>query len=78
MAASTAHDCPARGCTRRVGQRMLFCRPHWFMVPRPFRDAVYDAYAGGLGAGSPAHREAILAAVEAVNAKLAGPGQVTP
>lgn len=49
---------------------MLMCRPHWFMVPKPLRDAVYDAYAGGLGAGSPAHRDAILAAVEAVNAKL--------
>lgn len=72
MAASTAHDCPAKGCTRRVGVRMLMCRPHWYMVPKALRDAVYDAYAGGLGAGSPAHRDAILEAVDAVNAKLAG------
>jgi hypothetical protein len=71
MPASTAHNCPAAGCTRRVGQRMLMCRAHWFMVPKPLRDAVYDAYRDGLGAGSPAHRDAILAAVEAVNAKLA-------
>jgi hypothetical protein len=49
---------------------MLMCRPHWFMVPKALRDAVWDAWAGGLGAGSPAHREAILAAVGAVNRKL--------
>lgn len=65
-----AHGCPATGCTRRVGSGMLMCRPHWFMVPKLQRDAVWDAWRGGLGAGSPAHRDAILAAVEAVNAKL--------
>jgi hypothetical protein len=40
------------------------------MVPKLLRDAVWDAWRGGLGAGSPAHRDAILAAVEAVNAKV--------
>jgi len=70
MTVSAAHDCPATGCTRRVGRGMLLCRPHWFMVPKALRDAVWDAYAGGLGAGSPAHLEAVSAAVEAVNAKL--------
>lgn len=71
MAASTsAHDCPATGCTRRVGRGQLLCRPHWFITPKPLRDAVWDAWRGGLGAGSPAHRDAILAAVEAVNARL--------
>jgi hypothetical protein len=70
MAISTAHDCPAKGCPRRVGQRMLMCRAHWFMVPKPLRDAVNDAYRGGLGAGSGAHRAAVLDAIGAVNAKL--------
>ncbi len=70
MTVSAAHDCPATGCPRRVGQRMLMCRPHWFTVPKALRDAVWDAYAGGLGAGSPAHLAAVSAAVEAVNAKL--------
>ncbi len=67
---TTPHNCPAMGCTRRVGARQLMCRPHWFMVPKPLRDAVWDAWAGGLGAGSPAHRDAIRAAVDAVNDKL--------
>jgi len=68
---STAHDCPATTCTRRVGRGQLLCRSHWFMVPKPLRDAVLNAWRGGLGAGSPEHAEAITAAVEAVNAKLA-------
>ena len=40
------------------------------MVPKPLRDAVYAAYRNGLGAGSPAHRAAVLEAIGAVNAKL--------
>lgn len=67
---SSAHDCPAITCTRRVGRGQLMCRGHWFMVPKMLRDAVWDAWRGGLGAGSPAHRDAILAAVQAVNAKM--------
>ena len=68
--ADTYHTCPARACTRRVGQAKLMCRPHWYMVPQPLRDAVYAAYRGGLGAGSPAHRAAVTEAIGAVNAKL--------
>lgn len=71
MPASTAHDCPATGCTRRVARHQLMCRPHWYMVPKPLRDAVYDAYGNGLRAGSPAHRAAVLDAIGAVNARLA-------
>ncbi len=70
MASPSARDCPATGCTRRIGRRMVMCRPHWFTAPKALRDAVWDAYAGGLGAGSPEHLEAVSAAVEAVNAKL--------
>lgn len=66
-----SHRCPANGCTRNVSPAMLMCRPHWYMVPRPLRDAVWSAWDNGLGAGTAAHREAILAAVEAVNRKLA-------
>ncbi len=50
---------------------MLMCRPHWYVVPRPLRDAVWTAWANGAGAGSAAHRAAITAAVDAVNRKLA-------
>lgn len=70
---SAAHDCPATGCTARVGRGQLMCRTHWFMVPKALRDAIWDAWRGGLGAGSPPHRDAVLAAVTAVNAKLGAP-----
>lgn len=69
---SPAHQCPATGCTARVAKQMLMCRPHWYMVPRPLRAAVYEIYRNGLGAGSPAHREAVIEAIEAVNDKLTG------
>jgi hypothetical protein len=49
---------------------MLMCRPHWFMVPKPLRDDVWNAYAGGMGAGSEEHTDAIMAAVGAVNEKI--------
>jgi hypothetical protein len=66
-----SHECPAMGCTRAVSLSMLMCRPHWYMVPKPLRDAVWAAWADGQGAGTPAHRAAILAAIGAVDRKLA-------
>jgi hypothetical protein len=66
-----SHDCPAKGCTQPVSATMLMCRPHWCMVAKPLRNAIWTAWANGLGAGTPAHRAAILAAIDAVNRKLA-------
>ena len=67
---NVAHDCPARGCTARVALHMLMCRPHWFMVPLAQRRAVWAAWDGGAGAGTPEHRDAMLAAVRAVNERI--------
>jgi hypothetical protein len=67
----SSHECPAKGCTQRVSVDMLMCRPHWRMVPRAMQNAVWNAWQGGLGAGTAAHSAAIAAAVRAVNAKLA-------
>jgi len=50
---------------------MLMDRAHWYMVPLPLRNAVWDAWQGGAGAGTPEHTDAITAAVEAVNTRLA-------
>ena len=69
MPAST-HRCPALGCTRRVSSKMLTCQPHWFMIPGPFRRAIHAAWAGGAGAGSPGHAQAITAAVDALNKRI--------
>lgn len=64
------HTCPATRCTLNVAPGKLLCRTHWNMVPKPMREAVWSAWANGVGAGSPAHRAACLAAVDAVRRKL--------
>lgn len=42
-----AHLCHANDCTERVPPRMLMCKRHWYMVPKPLRDAVWDNYVPG-------------------------------
>ena len=42
-----SHHCHARGCTTRVPPEMLFCRGHWFRVPRKIQRAVWAAYRPG-------------------------------
>jgi hypothetical protein len=64
------HPCPAARCMRLVSMTKLMCRQHWFMVPKPLRDDERNAWAGGMGAGSSAHRNAIMAAIAVVNEKL--------
>lgn len=41
------HVCHALGCNVRVPPKMLMCRRHWYMVPKPLRDAVWGAYVPG-------------------------------
>jgi hypothetical protein len=67
-------ECPATGCTRQIGYGMLMCRSHWYMVLAPLRTAVWNAWQGGAGAGSPQHAAAIHAAIQSVNEKLAAKG----
>jgi hypothetical protein len=64
------HNCPATGCQRSVPSHMLMCRNHWYMVPKPLRDDVWDAYAGGAGVGTDEHTGAIFAAIGAVNDRI--------
>jgi hypothetical protein len=65
-----SHECPARGCTQRVALHMLMCRPHWYMVPRALRGAVWAAWDGGYGARTPEHAAAMRDAIRAVNERL--------
>jgi len=46
---------------------MLMCPRHWYLVPKPLRRAVWIAWRRGAGAGSPAHRAAMTAAIAAVS-----------
>jgi len=58
------HECPGPDCTvETVPDDMLACSPHWYQVPKPLRTAVYRAWGNGAGAGTAAHRSALLAAV---------------
>lgn len=41
------HVCHAVGCNVSVPPKMLMCRRHWFMVPKPLRVAVWAAYVPG-------------------------------
>jgi hypothetical protein len=66
----TAHNCPVNGCPQHVSSRMLMCRYHWYAVPRPLRNAVWAAWRGGEGVGTPEHTVAIRAAIDAVNQQV--------
>lgn len=60
-----SHLCPANGCRQPVSPDRLMCRPHWYTVPKPLRDAVWTTWQSGAGAGTAAHTAAILAAIDA-------------
>ncbi|RDE04666.1 hypothetical protein [Sphingomonas aracearum] len=36
--------CDAPGCTVEVTRGILMCRPHWFALPRPLRQAINAAW----------------------------------
>lgn len=62
-----SHRCPACGCEAVVDDTKLMCRADWYRVPRPIRNAVNRAYAGGMGLGTEALFRAQQAAIRAVN-----------
>lgn len=43
----TTHTCHAKGCQVPVAPKMLMCRKHWYMIPKPLRDAVWAEYRPG-------------------------------
>jgi hypothetical protein len=42
-----SHTCHADQCRATVPPRLLMCRRHWYMVPKPLRDAVWAEYRPG-------------------------------
>lgn len=42
-----SHSCHAFGCGIAVPPSMMFCRPHWYLLPKPVRDAVWNEYRPG-------------------------------
>jgi hypothetical protein len=47
MYGENAHVCHATGCKAKVPPKMLMCRKHWYMVPKPLRDRVWATYVSG-------------------------------
>ena len=41
------HTCHAYGCDKTVPPAMFMCKRHWFMVPKPLRDAIWATYRRG-------------------------------
>lgn len=58
-----SHTCPAPGCETTVSTDKLACPPHWFSIPKPMRNAVWDTYRGP-GPGSAEHTAAIGTAID--------------
>ena len=67
VAAALTHECPAPACTEQVDPDMLLCPRHWYQLPKPLRRAVWIAWNHSAGAGTPAHRAAMRAAIAAVS-----------
>ena len=61
------HRCPIGDCTAQVPRERLMCPRHWYQVPKPLRRAVWIAWNHGAGAGTPAHRAAMRAAIAVVS-----------
>lgn len=63
------HVCHAENCNVAVPPKMFMCRQHWFMVPKPLRDAVWAEYRPGQEVDkrpSGAYMDVAMAAVQAV------------
>ena len=62
-----AHLCHAPGCKTPVPSKMFACRPHWYALPKPMRDAIWATYRDGQEVTKdpgPEYLEAARAAVD--------------
>ena len=41
------HLCHAHGCNIEVPPSMLACKPHWYALPKKYRDAIWREYRRG-------------------------------
>ena len=40
----SSRECPVPGCKDTHPPAHLMCRHHWYKVPKPLRDEVWDSY----------------------------------
>jgi hypothetical protein len=62
------HTCHAQKCDVEVEPAMFMCRPHWFMVPPPLREAIKSSYRPGQEADKQASSEYLALAHAAIDA----------
>ena len=43
----TTHHCAALDCAAKIPRKMLMCKPHWYALPKPMRDAIWSNYQEG-------------------------------
>lgn len=60
-----SHECHWPGCGRQVPPAVWGCKPHWYALPKPLRDRIWQAYRPGQEKTLTPSRE-YLAAAEAV------------
>jgi hypothetical protein len=65
MGSEGVHRCPVGDCTARVPRERLMCATHWQLVPAKLKRALCQAWRGGHGAGTRAHRAAAQACIRA-------------
>lgn len=70
-----AHTCHALNCGQHVPPRMHMCKRHWFMVPKPLRDGLWDAYRPGQERRMDPSPKYLLAAARCVHAVAVKEGQ---
>jgi hypothetical protein len=56
------HKCPAPGCALMIRNSLLACRPHWYQLSKPVREAIYAT--AGLPTLHKDRRAALAAAIE--------------
>lgn len=65
------HTCHWPGCTKEVPPAMWGCKPHWFKLPKPLRDAIWKTYVPGQEVTKTPSRQ-YLAAAALVQGWIAG------
>lgn len=71
------HRCHAIGCDVVTEPSLLFCRRHWFMTPKPLRQAVWQTYRKGQERDKTPSAEYLAAARAAIDAVAAREGKST-
>jgi hypothetical protein len=70
VTAAALAQCAKTGCQARIGEDDVACTEHWPQVPRQLRSAVWRTMCRA-GAGSDPHKEAVAAAIAALNRRRA-------